>query len=117
MFVAVTNTSSYGGGFRVSPAARLDDGKLDVCIVQATSPWLGKLRLVGQFPRILRGTHGSAKEVILAQSPWVHIEPLAQEPLPVCLDGDLPVITAPIELRCVPQALLVLGPPWSESAP
>ncbi len=111
MFVAVTNTSSYGGGFRVSPAARLDDGKLDVCIVQATSPRLGKLRLISQFPRILRGTHGQAKEVILAQSPWVRIESMDDQPLPVCLDSDLPVMRAPIELRCVPRVLPVLVPP------
>lgn len=110
MFVAVTNTSSYGGGFRVSPQARLDDGELDLCIVRASSPLLGKLRLLGQFPRILRGTHGKAREVTLARSAWVHIEPVDNGPLPVCLDGELPVVATPIELRCLPGALQVLGP-------
>jgi diacylglycerol kinase (ATP) len=110
MFVAVTNTPSYGGGFRVSPQARLDDGALDLCIVRAGSPWAAKLRLLAQFPRILRGTHGAAREVQLARSPWVRIEPLDDTPLPVCLDGDLPTTAAPIELRCLPAALRVLVP-------
>jgi diacylglycerol kinase (ATP) len=103
MFVAVTNTRSYAGGFRVSPAAQLDDGALDLCIVRAS----GKARLVGNFPRILRGTHGALPEVILARSAWVRLD--ADEPLPVALDGELPVDTTPIELRCEPAALQVIA--------
>ncbi|MFO0578008.1 MAG: diacylglycerol kinase family protein [Polyangia bacterium] len=110
MFVAVTNTKSYGGGFRVSPAASIEDGRLDVCIVQAAD----KVRLLGQFPRILRGTHGEIAEVTLAQTPWARIRPLDRAPLTVCLDGELDLAAAtedrPIELRCLPGALTVLVP-------
>lgn len=110
MFVAVTNTRSYGGGFRVSPDAAIDDGLLDVCIVRAA----GKLRLLGQFPRILRGTHGAVPEVTLQQTPWARITPRDGAPLTVCLDGELDLATAtaevPIELRCLPRALQVLVP-------
>jgi diacylglycerol kinase (ATP) len=114
LFVAVTNTRSYGGGFRVSPQARIDDGQLDLCIVGAASRVVSKLRLLVQFPRILRGTHGKAREVRLARSPWVRIEPLDGKPLPLCLDGELPTACAPIELRCLPALLPVLGPPLPE---
>lgn len=110
MFVAVTNTRSYGGGFRVSPGASIEDGCLDVCIVQAA----GKVRLLGQFPRILRGTHGEIDEVTLAQTPWARVRPLDRAPLTVCLDGELDLAAAteeaPIELRCLPGALTVLVP-------
>jgi len=104
MFAAVSNTRSYGGGFKVSPAASIDDGALDVCIVRRT----GRLRLISQFPRILAGTHGSMPEVVFARSPWVTIE--GAEPLPVALDGELPRRTTPTELRCEPRALRVLVP-------
>jgi diacylglycerol kinase (ATP) len=110
MFCAVTNTRSYGGGFQISPRARIDDGLLDLCIVRRTS----KLRLLRQFPRILRGTHDVVAEVILAQSPWVEIRPPQQgtslDALPLCIDGELPVCNTPVELRCLPQALCVLTP-------
>jgi diacylglycerol kinase (ATP) len=116
MFVAVTNTRSYGGGFRVSPGASIEDGLLDVCIVQAA----GKVRLLGQFPRILRGTHGEIEEVTLAQAPWARVRPLDRAPLAVCLDGELDLATAtgdaPIELRCLPGALTVLVPRAGEAA-
>jgi diacylglycerol kinase (ATP) len=104
MFAAVTSTRSYGGGFLVSPAARLDDGLLDVCIVRGTS----RARLLGHFPRILRGTHGALPDVILAQSPWVRID--APAPLPVAVDGELPRETTPVELRCAPRSACVLVP-------
>jgi diacylglycerol kinase family enzyme len=105
MFVAVTNTRGYGGGFLVSPGARLDDGLLDVCIVRRT----GRGRLLWQFPRILKGTHGVLPEVTLAASPWVRLEGVKGE-LPVALDGELPRSATPVELRCEPRAVQILVP-------
>lgn len=109
MFAAVTNTRSYGGGFRVSPASRLDDGLLDLCIV----PAMPKAKLLWHFPRILRGTHGTLPGLILAQSPWVHldVEPTSGTDLPLCIDGDLPQSSTPVTLRCLPRRLQVLAPP------
>jgi diacylglycerol kinase (ATP) len=102
-FVSVTNTRSYAGGFQVSPSARLDDGKLDLCIVAAA----GRARLLRQFPRILAGTHGDLPEVILAQSRSLRIE--SETPLPVALDGELPSLMTPLTLECRPAALSVLA--------
>lgn len=103
MFVAVMNTRSYGGGFRVTPAARIDDGMLDLCIVRAA----GKLRLMRQLPRLLRGTHVDLPEMVMGRSPWVRVE---GEPLTVCLDGELDLARTPIEFRCLPRALTLLVP-------
>jgi diacylglycerol kinase (ATP) len=105
VFVAVTNTRHYGGGFPVSPSARLNDGLLDLCLVQGA----GRLRLLTQFPRLLQGTHGELPEVILAQTPWVRLEGVGEE-LPVALDGELPGRTTPVELHCEPAALQMLLP-------
>jgi diacylglycerol kinase (ATP) len=109
MFAAVTNTRSYGGGFQVSPGARVDDGRLDVCIVRRT----GRLRLIGRFPRILKGTHGGLPEVVMAQSPWVRVaalDPGDGGKLPVPLDAELGLAATPVELVCEPAALRVLVP-------
>lgn len=103
MFVAVMNTRSYGGGFRVTPAARIDDGALDLCIVRAA----GKLRLMRQLPRLLRGTHVDLPEMVMGRSPWVRVD---GEPLTVCLDGELDLARTPIEFRCLPRALSLLVP-------
>ena len=103
MFAAVTNTRGYGGGFLVSPAARLDDGLLDLCIVRRS----GRGRLLWNFPRILTGTHGTLAEVVQATSPWFRIEGIHGE-LPVTLDGELPQRLTPVELRSEPGAVTML---------
>lgn len=115
MFAAVTNTRSYGGGFRVSPDARLDDGQLDLCIV----PAMAKARLLWHFPRILRGTHGALPGVILSQSPWVTLRSADRDgsELPLCIDGELPQHSTPVRLHCKPRRLLVLGPSSAAVAP
>jgi diacylglycerol kinase (ATP) len=105
MFVAVTNTRGYGGGFMVSPGARLDDGLLDLCIVRRT----GRMHLIRNFPRIFNGTHNEMPEVTLATSPWVRLTGM-DGTLPVALDGELPKLTTPVELRCEPRALQVIAP-------
>jgi diacylglycerol kinase (ATP) len=102
----VTNTRSYGGGFLVTPDALIDDGALDICIVKRT----GRLRLISQFPRILKGTHGAMEEVILARSPWVRIE-AEGAPMPVPLDGELGMAQTPVELHSDPGGLTLLLEP------
>lgn len=114
MLVAATNTRSYGGGFLLTPDARIDDGQLDVCIIDGLDRGavLGlaavRLRMVWEFPRIFLGTHGGRPGVTLARSPWVRIESLGA-PLPVCLDGELASHVTPVELRCEPGAIKALS--------
>ena len=88
----------------VTPDASIDDGTLNLCIVRRTS----RLKLLAHFPRILKGTHGALEEVILAKSPWVRIEAYGPA-LPVPLDGELGLAQTPVELRCDPKGLTLLG--------
>ena len=53
MFAAVGNSRQYGGGIRITPDAKLDDGALDVCIVHRTSRW----QLLMTMPRAYSGAH------------------------------------------------------------
>jgi diacylglycerol kinase (ATP) len=110
MFAAVTNTRSYGGGFMVSPDARIDDGQLDLCIVKRSA----RTRLLRSFPRILEGTHAVLPVVVLSRSAWVRIES-PDEPCCVSLDGELPRQATPFEIHCEPRALQVLVPASSHA--
>ncbi len=53
MLVAVGNGSSYGGGMRVCPDARMDDGLLDVTVLGPIS----KPEFLRVFPTVYKGTH------------------------------------------------------------
>jgi diacylglycerol kinase (ATP) len=55
MLVAVGNGPSYGGGLRMCEGALLDDGQLDVVIINPIS----KPELLKVYPRLFRGTHVS----------------------------------------------------------
>lgn len=104
MFVAVTNTRTYGGGMLVSPDADLADGRLDVCVVGR----MDRLRMLLLFPRIHVGGHLRVKGVCAAQSPWVELR--SDEPMPLCLDGEFTDITTPVRLEALPAALRVWAP-------
>ncbi len=51
--VAVCNGRTFGGGMKIAPMARLDDGLLEVIAFQTATRW----RLVGRFRTLYAGTH------------------------------------------------------------
>jgi diacylglycerol kinase (ATP) len=53
MFVVFGNSPQYGGGIKITPAALLDDGLLDVCIVHRTS----RFQLLKTLPLAYTGAH------------------------------------------------------------
>ncbi|MFE7196383.1 YegS/Rv2252/BmrU family lipid kinase [Microbacterium oxydans] len=57
--IAAGSTSSYGGGMPICAGAVPDDGLLDIVHVAP----LGRMRLLGLFPLLLRGTHLARAEV------------------------------------------------------
>ena len=104
MFVAVTNTASYGGGMLVNPGAALDDGELDVCVVER----MPRLRMLRLFPTVYAGTHVREPDVRTARAAVVTID--ASEPLTLCLDGEIAELATPLELRALPGALQMFAP-------
>ncbi len=60
MLVAVGNGSTYGGGMRICPDARTDDGLLDVTVITR----LSRVKLVRLFHRVYPGTHVERREVL-----------------------------------------------------
>lgn len=58
MLVAVGNGPSFGGGLRICEGAQVDDGLLDVAIINPVS----KTKLVRVFPSLYKGTHVTLPE-------------------------------------------------------
>lgn len=103
MMVAVGNASSYGGGMRVCPDARVDDGLLDVCVVGELSKW----EFAMTFPKVFRGTHLVHPRVLTMRGSVVEIE--ADRSFPVYADGE-PFGSLPARHEVVPGALRVVAP-------
>jgi len=49
----IGNTSTAGGGFKLNPNARIDDGRLDLCLAKNVS----KSTILKVLPKALNGTH------------------------------------------------------------
>jgi YegS/Rv2252/BmrU family lipid kinase len=101
--VAAANSGFYGGGMRLAPHARLDDGALDVILIRESS----KLRYARTLPKVFRGAHIHDPTVTELRGAEVRVD--ADRPFTVYADGD-PVGTLPVTLRAVPTALKVLLP-------
>jgi YegS/Rv2252/BmrU family lipid kinase len=101
--VAAANSGVYGGGMRLAPEARLDDGEFDVVTVGA----VGKLRFVGNLPKVFKGTHVEKDEVRVFRAS--HLELTASRPFDVYADGER-LTELPASLRVLPGALDVIVP-------
>jgi diacylglycerol kinase (ATP) len=100
--LALANMPTYGGGMRIAPRARADDGKLDVCLVRHMRRW----RLLRLFPRVFRGTHVYLREVESFQAQTLRCE--TEFPMDVYADGEFACQT-PVEVQTLPGALRVIA--------
>jgi diacylglycerol kinase (ATP) len=88
---------------KIAPAAVIDDGRLDVVLVQH----IGRLEFIRSFPRVLRGTHVDHPAVRMWKGTEATIE--TPEPSPVLVDGDVQCNT-PVHV-CVSPARAKLWMP------
>ncbi len=100
--VAVANGPSYGSGMRIAPAARLDDGLLDVVVIGR----LSKPGFLRCFPSVFSGRHVEHPAVSVHRAARVTVA--ADRPLAVFADGE-PAGGLPAGIEIVPAALRVLA--------
>jgi diacylglycerol kinase (ATP) len=105
---AFANTSTYGGGMKIAPRAKMDDGLLDVCVVGDVN----RAKLLGMFPSVYYGKHLSIREVEYFQVSRLRVE--AKHPLDVYADGEY-VCQTPVEVGVQRNALSVIVHPSQTS--
>ena len=101
ILAAFANTPQYGGGMKIAPQAKMDDGLLDVCIVGAVDPF----KLFCMFPTVYAGRHLGIKEVEYFHAARARVE--TEHPLDVYADGEF-VCRTPVEICIQPAALKVV---------
>ena len=94
----------YGGGFKICPDARIDDGLLDVCVAH---PPVGAARALYIFLRAKGGKHVRFKQIELRRCRTLHLE--FDEAPPAQMDGELIEGTS-FDIAVEPAALNVLVP-------
>lgn len=107
--IAIGNGPIYGGGMRIAPDARLDDGALDVCLIGPLS--IPSFAL--NFPRVFRGTHVAHPAVTTLRGRVVEIESLDPREMDVYAAGER-VGPLPARVEAVAGALRVVVPATSD---
>lgn len=103
MLVTIGNASSYGGGMKVMPDARLDDEMLDVMVVKPIS----KLRFLRVFPKVYSGTHVRLPYIEIRRARTIRAEAPG---ITSYVDGER-LGPLPLTFEAVPAAVRVLAPP------
>jgi diacylglycerol kinase (ATP) len=104
MLIEVGSGRWTGGGMKVLPEAVMNDGILDVCIVEA----LSRTAFVRAFPRVFLGSHTTHPRVRMRTGTRVQVE--SNRHLLVYADGEL-VGALPAIFEVRPAALpVVVGP-------
>ncbi len=101
MLVAVGTGPTYGGGLQICAGAELDDGQLDVTIIQPVS----RLTLLQMFPKLSKGTHVGHPAVRTLRGSSVRIESPG-----ITAYGDGEVLgPLPVDIGIAPGALTVFA--------
>jgi YegS/Rv2252/BmrU family lipid kinase len=109
--VSFVNGRQYGGAAVIAPGARLDDGLLDVVVVEEAAP----LEILANAPRLyLGGIEGFRRYRHMPASQAVLTAP---EPFPHHCDGEPGPAATKLEVTVEPRALNVLVPQATANDP
>jgi diacylglycerol kinase (ATP) len=103
ILVTIANSAQYGNGARIAPGARLDDGFLDLVVVQERS----RLNTLVHLPQLFTGTVARVPGCRVERVTDVVIE--ADEPLTFHVDGEPSTGGTRLYARVHPAALQVLA--------
>ena len=103
--LTIGNGTTCGGGFRLTPYAKLDDGLLDVTLVRPISV----PSLLWHLPKVFGGTIDRVRRYAsLTTARKVRVE--SNVPVPVHVDGEIyRGDTSVLEIEVTPRALTVIG--------
>lgn len=103
LLAATGITSRYGGGFKIVPDARINDGLFDVCIVRPVSS-VTVLRLL---VTLFWGGHVKHPAVSMHQTRTLKIE--TDTPMLLYADGE-PMCETPATIEIIKDGLVVMAP-------
>lgn len=102
-FLSALNCPYEGGGLKMCPHAKADDGFLDVCVVEN----LSKLTIAFMFPTAYFGRHTIFRGVHLYRTKTLEVRP--EKPLPFHTDGEPYAPEDVLTISCIPKALTLIA--------
>ena len=100
--LSVANSRYTGAGMMMAPAARIDDGRMDV----VSGAHMGRLKLLRLFPKIFDGSHVGHPAV--RQETTETLEFAVDAPIGMIADGEF-IEATPLRIEIVPRAIRMLA--------
>lgn len=100
ILTTIANNSQYGGGMKICPDAKPDDGLLDIMMVRP----LSRREFIGIYPKVFKGTHITDPRVVIRQGKKFRLE---STNLVGYSDGER-IAPLPMDIEVAPRALPVL---------
>ncbi len=106
LFLTMGMGPRHGGGFLLTPDARLDDGLIDSCLVNPVS----RAVMVSMLLRVINGTHTTSEHVTMRQNKQLKVRSSAA--LPIHVDGEMLCYPADnvrqVTITCIPRSLRIV---------
>ncbi len=99
--IAANMGKTYGGGFKITPLAKNDDGYIDVCVVDS----LTRNQIPFRLPFVILGKHLWMKKVHYYTAKKLIIK--SKKEIPAHLDGEL-IKAKEFTVKIIPRALKVV---------
>jgi len=103
LVLGILNTPSYGGGLRLAPEARLEDGRLDLVLLEN----LSALEIAGILPRL--AVSGEIRTARIQRHRVTRVRIETERPCAFHADGEIVGMT-PVDIAVVPGAMPVWRP-------
>jgi diacylglycerol kinase (ATP) len=100
ILTTIANNSQYGGGMKICPEAKPDDGLLDLMMIRP----LSRFDFIRIYPRVFKGTHVTDPRVVIRQGKKFRLE---SPKLTAYSDGER-IAPLPMDIEVAPLALPVL---------
>ena len=104
LFIAISNGKFYGGRFKITPEAILDDGLLEICTVAE----MGRLKYLMSIPKVFKGTHESIKGINFYRAKEVVIQ--SSEPILAQVSGEVIEGQKEFTITLLPKSLKLIIP-------
>jgi len=104
LFIAISNGKIYGGRFKITPEAILDDGLLEICLVEE----MGRFKYLSIIPKVFKGTHASIKGINFYRAKEVVIQ--SSEPVLAQVSGEVIEGQKEFNITLLPKRLKLIVP-------
>ncbi|MGM9991264.1 MAG: diacylglycerol/lipid kinase family protein [Candidatus Bruticola sp.] len=105
MQITIANSRCYCSGIQIAPNAKMNDGKLDICIVSRIS----KLKFLAMAPIFYFGRHiNSSTSVHYTQAHKITVSGASH--IPVRIDGIISSMTLPLKASVISNSLTLRIP-------